>query len=109
MRIEPDMPCLIVHPSMWGRLVKTLYRTPQTDHVLPDGFKAGPGGLDSWVCEFLSAEPVRVPIVPFGSRLARYASIPARWLKPLPPPEAEREESCNIGEGHEVLTDYAHG
>ena len=90
MNCRPGDLAMVVHPTLFGRLVNVMYAAPVgRNYVLPDGFRARRDGPNCFVCESLGPlfdAPVNMEDGSTTRRLTRYASIQDRWLKPLRDP-----------------------
>ena len=90
LRCWPGCLAYITHPRMYGVTVEVLYAAPVGSFTLPDGFPAWHGEVAGagWVVR--SPSPIRVPVSDgLGGRferLANYASIPDKHLRPITPP-----------------------
>lgn len=84
-----------------GMIVTVLYAAPtDREFTLPDGFGHNRSMPNQWIVQFSSPVKVWADYARQRTRLALYASVADRYLRPLPGinPLEEEQEHCPVSE-----------
>lgn len=95
MNCKPGDLAMIVGSSEYaGRIVDVLYAAPAYKFDLPDGYPHAGQPPGKWVIRF--AREVRVPLVGWPHRMAKYGCADDSKLRPLLPARKSDEQKATI-------------